>query len=142
ATSRHKSFSIRPVGPIVPVSCPPWPASTTIRLIFNPSARVKVDCPSRVGNGAEVGCTKSGFFPPFAEPNVRFGSGIVAAAGAAFASVFADFALEVVVTGCGLSVTALLAGGFDHGAEALAVSAAGGVFACAVCTGGAGLSSA
>ncbi len=25
ATSRHRSFSINPVGPIVPVSCPPWP---------------------------------------------------------------------------------------------------------------------
>ena len=46
ATSRHKSFSINPVGPIVPVSCPPWPASITILPIFKPSARVKVDCQS------------------------------------------------------------------------------------------------
>src|SRR5271168_3597333 len=61
ATSRHKSFSINPVGPIVPVSCPPWPASITMRPIFNPSARVRVDCPSRVGGGALLGRIRSGF---------------------------------------------------------------------------------
>ena len=38
-----------PCGPIVPVSCPPCPASITMRLIFKPSARVKERCPSRVG---------------------------------------------------------------------------------------------
>src|SRR5580700_8011087 len=63
ATSRHKSFSIKPVGPIVPVSWPPWPGSMTIRPIFKPNARVKVDWPSRVGWGAEAGWTKSGFIP-------------------------------------------------------------------------------
>src|SRR6266849_2403583 len=61
ATSRHRSFSINPVGPIVPVSCPPWPASITILPIFRPSARVSVDCPSRVGCGALAGRIKSGF---------------------------------------------------------------------------------
>ena len=61
ATSRHRSFSINPVGPIVPVSCPPWPASITILPIFKPSARVSVDCPSRVGCGALAGWIKSGF---------------------------------------------------------------------------------
>ncbi len=61
ATSRHRSFSINPVGPIVPVSCPPWPASITILPIFKPSARVSVDCPSRVGCGALAGRIKSGF---------------------------------------------------------------------------------
>src|SRR5205807_5262626 len=60
-TSRHRSFSINPVGPIVPVSCPPWPASITILPIFKPSARVSVDCPSRVGSGTLAGRIKSGF---------------------------------------------------------------------------------
>src|SRR6267378_695380 len=63
ATSRQRSFSISPVGPIVPVSCPPWPASITMRPIFSPSARVNVDCPSRVGTGVTGGCTRSGFEP-------------------------------------------------------------------------------
>src|SRR5258708_6312834 len=61
ATSRHRSFSIKPVGPIVPVSWPPWPASITILPIFSPSARVSVDCPSRVGWGLLAGRIKSGF---------------------------------------------------------------------------------
>src|SRR5258707_6859647 len=61
ATSRHRSFSIKPVGPIVPVSWPPWPASITILPIFNPSVRVSVDCPSRVGCGALAALIKSGF---------------------------------------------------------------------------------
>src|SRR5579864_5554595 len=61
ATSRHKSFSINPVGPIVPVSWPPWPGSITIRPIFKPKVRVSVDCPSRVGCGVLAGRTKSGF---------------------------------------------------------------------------------
>jgi len=39
----HKSFSISPVGPIVPVSWPPCPASITMRPIFSPSVRVKVE---------------------------------------------------------------------------------------------------
>src|SRR5437899_6998746 len=60
ATSRHRSFSIKPVGPIVPVSWPPWPGSMTIRPIFSPSVRVKVDCPSRRGCGALAGRIKSG----------------------------------------------------------------------------------
>src|ERR1700682_1617504 len=63
ATSRHKSFSINPVGPIVPVSWPPCPASITMRLIFRPSVRVNVDCPSRVGSAALAGRIKSGFAP-------------------------------------------------------------------------------
>ncbi len=41
ATSRHKSFSIKPVGPMVPVSWPPCPASITMRPILRPRARVK-----------------------------------------------------------------------------------------------------
>ena len=63
ATSRHRSFSIKPVGPIVPVSWPPWPASITILPIFKPSVRVSVDWPSRVGCGVLAGRTKSGFAP-------------------------------------------------------------------------------
>src|ERR1700720_4992857 len=63
ATSRHKSFSIRPVGPMVPVSWPPCPASITMRPIFRPSVRVKVDWPSRVGSAALAGWIKSGFAP-------------------------------------------------------------------------------
>src|ERR1700730_15508980 len=55
ATSRHKSFSIKPVGPMVPVSCPPCPASMTMRPIFRPRARDKDCWPSRVGSGMEGG---------------------------------------------------------------------------------------
>src|SRR5437016_14676020 len=60
ATSRHRSFSIKPVGPTVPVACPQWPASITILPIFKPSARVSVDCPSRVGSGALAARIRSG----------------------------------------------------------------------------------
>src|SRR5277367_474918 len=38
---------------MVPVSCPPWPASMTMRLIFRPRARVSERLPSRVGLDAE-----------------------------------------------------------------------------------------
>src|ERR1700730_932845 len=55
ATSRHRSFSINPVGPMVPVSCPPCPASMTMRPIFRPRARDKDCWPSRVGSGMEGG---------------------------------------------------------------------------------------
>src|SRR5579863_1729342 len=49
ATSRHKSFSISPVGPIVPVSWPPWPGSITMRPILSPNTRVSECSPLRVG---------------------------------------------------------------------------------------------
>src|SRR6267143_3983243 len=55
ATSRHKSFSMRPVGPMVPVSCPPCPASMTMRPIFKPRARDKDCWPSRGVSGMEAG---------------------------------------------------------------------------------------
>src|SRR5882672_1318973 len=55
ATSRHKSFSIRPVGPMVPVSRPPCPASMTMRPIFKPRARDKDCWPSRGVSGMEGG---------------------------------------------------------------------------------------
>src|ERR1700678_1212034 len=42
---------------MVPVSCPPWPGSMTMRPIFRPSARVKECCPSRVGLGSVGGCS-------------------------------------------------------------------------------------
>src|ERR1700760_2934923 len=37
-----------PPGPSVPESCPPCPASTTMRPIFRPSARVRERRPSNV----------------------------------------------------------------------------------------------
>src|SRR5580704_16947049 len=46
---------MRPVGPIVPVSWPPWPGSMTMRPIFSPSARVKERSPLRVGFAAGAG---------------------------------------------------------------------------------------
>src|SRR3984893_16297949 len=55
ATSRHKSFSIKPVGPMVPVSCPPCPASITMRPIFRPKPRDKDCWPSRGVSGMEGG---------------------------------------------------------------------------------------
>src|SRR5690242_4316088 len=55
ATSRHRSFSIRPLGPIVPVSWPPCPGSITMRPIFNPSARVSECSPFRVGLATGTG---------------------------------------------------------------------------------------
>jgi hypothetical protein len=55
----------------------------TILPIFKPSARVKVDWPSRVGCGADAGWIKSGFVPdedaltdldrPFLEPGTELG---------------------------------------------------------------------
>src|SRR5438046_8689353 len=60
ATSRHKSFSIKPVGPMVPVSWPPCPGSITILPIFRPKVRVSVDCRSRVGCGELAGRSESG----------------------------------------------------------------------------------
>ena len=61
ATSRHRSFSIRPCGPMVPVSWPPWPASITMRLIFKPRARVRERWPSRVGLGTDGGSSAAIF---------------------------------------------------------------------------------
>src|SRR5437588_9522212 len=55
ATSRHRSFSIRPVEPIVPVSWPPWPGSMTMRPILSPNTRVKECSPLRVGFAAGSG---------------------------------------------------------------------------------------
>ena len=55
ATSRHRSFSIRPLGPMLPVSWPPWPGSITMRPIFNPRARVRECSPLRVGCAAGAG---------------------------------------------------------------------------------------
>src|SRR5262245_35606173 len=87
-----------------------------------------------MGCGTEAGCTRSGFLPPFADPNVRFGSGIVAAAGASLASSFADFVFEAVATGRGLSAVASLAGDFAAlTAGSLGESVAFFVLACAVC---------
>src|SRR6266851_5052789 len=87
ATSRHRSFSINPVAPIVPVSWPPWPGSITILPIFKPSVRVSVDCPSRVGCGVLAGRTKSGF---------------------AFVAVaFSDFDLPFFAPGSALRATAV-----------------------------------
>src|SRR5437588_4093065 len=91
ATSRHKSFSIKPVGPIVPVSCPPCPGSITRRPIFRPRVRVKVDCPSRVGCGALAGRTKSGF---------------ASAADALYDLDFGFFALGIVLRGFGIGLVA------------------------------------
>src|SRR5579885_1828056 len=101
ATSRQRSFSIRPVGPIVPVSCPPWPASITMRPIFNPKARVKVDCPSRVVVGTVGDLIRSGlpeaFFADFVRKSLS-----LATAGCAEAT-------SVLGAGAGL-VSALIAG--------------------------------
>src|SRR6266852_2551727 len=55
ATSRHRSFSIKPVGPMVPVSCLQCPASMTMRPIFRPRERLKDCWPSWVGSGMEGG---------------------------------------------------------------------------------------
>src|SRR5712664_2006358 len=64
-----------------------------MRPIFNPSARVKVACPSRVGCGDDAGVTRSGFLPLllpiFAVLNLLFGCGIASEASAL--SIFADF---------------------------------------------------
>src|SRR5258708_38392510 len=64
-----------------------------MRPIFNPSARVNVACPSRVGRGDEAGVTRSGFLllllPILAVLNLLFGCGIVSEASAL--SRFADF---------------------------------------------------
>src|SRR6266576_905496 len=43
------SFSSRPCGPMVPVSCPPCPGSITILPIFNPRARINERSPLAVG---------------------------------------------------------------------------------------------
>src|ERR1035441_8559303 len=40
ATSSTRAFSINPWGLWVPCSCPPWPASITMRPTLSPSARV------------------------------------------------------------------------------------------------------
>ncbi len=48
-TSRTRSFSSSPLGPIVPVSWPPCPGSMTILPIFSPSARISERSPSDVG---------------------------------------------------------------------------------------------
>ena len=55
ATSSTTSFSSIPSAPIVPESCPPWPASITIRPIFSPSARTSEVSPSAVGTAARAG---------------------------------------------------------------------------------------
>src|SRR5260221_2511223 len=64
-----------------------------MRPIFNPGARVKVACPSRVGCGDDAGVTKSGFLPLllpiFAVLNLLFGCGIASEASAL--SRFGDF---------------------------------------------------
>ncbi len=54
-TSRTTSFSSMPPAPSVPESCPPCPASITIRPIFSPSARMSVASPSEVGGGGCAG---------------------------------------------------------------------------------------
>src|SRR3974390_1039663 len=41
ATSRQRSFSMRPDGPIVPFSYPPWPGWIAMRLILRPSSRAR-----------------------------------------------------------------------------------------------------
>src|SRR5436190_3117721 len=41
ATSRTSSFSEYPDGPMLPLSCPPWPASITTRDSFRPRLRIK-----------------------------------------------------------------------------------------------------
>src|SRR6516165_899084 len=110
ATSRQRSFSISPVGPIVPVSCPPWPASITMRPIFNPSVRVNVACPSRVGWGTVEGWMSSGLLFDFAltgfvkEPLLGAGKGFAEAVGAAAlfdAGWTSALVLAVVVAGGG-----------------------------------------
>src|SRR5216683_2302768 len=104
ATSRQRSFSINPVGPIVPVSCPPWPGSITILSIFRPSARVSVDCPSRVGCGDVRGWTRSGFvpaevaFPDFERAFFAFGR-VLRAAGELFRATEPLIALLAFATG-------------------------------------------
>src|SRR5581483_6971364 len=54
ATSRTISFSSIPPGPSVPESCPPCPASTTMRPIFKPSARTIERSPIAVGAAAWI----------------------------------------------------------------------------------------
>src|SRR5258707_153035 len=39
---------------MVPVSCPPWPASTTILPIFRPSARIRERSPAELGAAVRV----------------------------------------------------------------------------------------
>ena len=58
ATSSERSFSIRPLGPMVPVSWPPWPASITMRLVLSPSARVRESLADVSGSGTEPGPTR------------------------------------------------------------------------------------
>src|SRR3990170_28091 len=56
ATSSERSFSMKPVGPMVPVSCPPWPGSMTMRLTLSPSARGPADVhheAKRIGQGKD-----------------------------------------------------------------------------------------
>src|ERR1700688_1129491 len=75
-----------------------------MRPIFNPSARVNVEFPSRVGCGADAGCTRSSDFPEalpiFAVANLFLGGGIALAVSAV--STLDDFG-GFAVAGCGLS---------------------------------------
>src|ERR1700723_1552785 len=142
AISRQRSFSIKPCGPIVPVSCPPCPASITIRLIFNPKARVSERFPSRVGFDS-VGVINSADFvdslPESLPAGFEFAAEVFAGALAdsllAFAPIAAVFAFaaeltdEASVTAANFaSVSGLLA------ADSLAAGAGvGGATLLAVC---------
>ena len=53
-TSSTRSFSSRPLGPMVPVSCPPWPGSITILPIFKPRARISDRSPLAVGEASRT----------------------------------------------------------------------------------------
>src|SRR5579863_1198648 len=123
ATSRHKSFSIKPVGPTVPVSCPPWPASITMRPIFSPSARVRVELlPSRIGCGTDAGCTRSGFVVEV-EPCAFAETGLVreplelAGRGFEFVAPVAGRELLVEVTGDGGATAEVFARASFFGAD-------------------------
>src|SRR5271165_2091134 len=155
ATSSTRSFSSSPFGPIVPVSCPPCPASITMRPIFSPSARIKLRSPSAVGEASWiVGASIADAATVFLLLRDFLSGATVTAVGAAvaFALVFPPAppglgkssssasgallrAAIVAVFGDDLEVAALTlpvssAAGSDNGVEAGAVltAAVGGAF--------------
>src|ERR1700685_749891 len=114
---------------MVPVSCPPWPGSMTMRPIFRPSARVRECCPSRVGLGS-VGGFKAALLGAvdFDFSGVLFEAGVAAsfAASLAVAESFSLLAETVSFVFSAAFVSAVVESSFAGASAGVGAFAGGG----------------